>query len=640
MRGLICTFIVARGYFYYISESNSADNRSTDDGYKIMQTILFLFILLPLISGLLVFVLPKRARGVFALLVAIADFLIAVFLFNKELICAIPWAGFGMDLALRLNHFSGFIILAASFFSLLVVIYSLSFFKGRNNSNQFYMYLLVSLSFVNGAVLANNLIMLLFFWEGLLLTLFGMISMGGRTAFKTATKAFVIIAISDLCMMAGIALTGYLAKTLVISEINLPLGSLSSLAFILLIIGAISKAGSMPFHSWIPDAAEDAPLPFMAILPASLEKLLGIYFLTRICLEMFKLNPDSWLSIMLMIVGAVTIFLAVAMALVQKNYKKLLSYHAISQVGYMILGIGTAIPIGIVGGLFHMLNHALYKSCLFLTAGSVEKQVGTTDLEKLGGLIKKMPLTFIAFAVAALSISGVPPFNGFFSKELVYHAARERGIVFYIVAVAGAFLTAASFLKLGHAVFLGKPRQEHKDVKEAPVAMLVPMGILALTCVIFGIFNYLPLNNFIQPILGARLKGHSFAGASGDLVLVLITVAVLLGALIHHVIAVRLEGSALKAADHIHYAPGLSVFYRWAEKKYFDPYEVGIKIINKIVKIFWSIDRSIDWVYESLVTNLTSLFSRVIHKIQAGYYIIYVIWSLIGAVAVMSFVLR
>ncbi|MCX5668967.1 MAG: proton-conducting transporter membrane subunit [Candidatus Omnitrophica bacterium] len=640
MRSFICTLVATGWYFYCISESDSADNGATDDGHKIMQTILISFIFIPLIAGVLAFVLTKSVRGICALLAVIVNFLIAIFLFKKEAICTFPWAGFGMDFSLRLDHFSGFIILAAAFFSLLVVIYSLGFFKDKDNSSQFYAYLLVSLSFVNGALLANNLIILLFFWEGLLLTLFGMIAMGGRTAFKTATKAFVIVAISDLCLMAGIALTGYLAKTLMISEINLPLGSLGSLAFILLAIGAVSKAGSMPFHSWIPDAAQDAPLPFMAILPASLEKLLGIYFLSRICLEMFKLNPDSWLSIMLMIVGAITIFLAVMMALIQQNYKKLLSYHAISQVGYMILGIGTALPIGIVGGLFHMLNHALYKSCLFLTAGSVEKQVGTTDLEKLGGLIKKMPLTFVAFAVAALSISGVPPFNGFFSKELIYHAARDRGVIFYVIAVAGAFLTAASFLKLGHAVFLGKPRQEIKDVKEAPVSMLMPMGILALTCVIFGIFNYLPLNSFIQPILGERLKEYSLAGSSGDWVLVLITLAVLLGALAHHLIAVKISGNALKAADHIHYSGVFSVFYSWAEKKYFDPYAVGIKLINKIAKIFWSVDRAIDWVYASLITNITFAFSRVIHKIQAGYYIIYVVWSLVGAFAVMSFVLR
>ena len=140
----------------------------------------------------------------------------------------------------------------------------------------------------------------------------------------------------------------------------------------------------MPFHSWIPDAAIDADLPFMALFPAALEKLLGIYFLARISLEMFKLTPTSWISTLMMIIGSITIIFAVMMALIQKDYKRLLSYHAISQVGYMILGIGTAVPIGIVGGLFHMINHAMYKSGLFLTAGSIEKQTGTTDLKKLG----------------------------------------------------------------------------------------------------------------------------------------------------------------------------------------------------------------------------------------------------------------
>ena len=603
-----------------------------------IEKILALFILIPLAAGILNFVFPRRLRGFCALLITIINFLAAIYLFRKEAIFSIPWAGFGIEFALRLYHFSSFIILAAAFFSLLAVIYSLKFLKDKDSSKQFYQYLLISLSFVNGAVLANNLVLLLFFWEGLLLTLFGMIAIGGRGAFKTATKAFIIVGVSDLCMMAGIALTGYLAKTLVLSEISLPLNSLGALAFILLVIGAISKAGSMPFHTWIPDAATDAPLPFMAFLPASLEKLLGIYFLARISLDMFKLNPDSWLSTMLMTVGALTIFLAVMMALVQKNYKKLLSYHAISQVGYMVLGIGTALPIGIVGGLFHMINHALYKSCLFLTAGSVEKQAGTTDLEKLGGLIKKMPLTFISFAVAALSISGVPPFNGFFSKELVYHAARERGMVFYVVAVAGAFLTAASFLKLGHAVFLGKLRQEHKGVKEAPFAMLLPMGVLALICIIFGIFNYLPLNNLIQPILGAKLNGQSFSGLSGDRALVFITLAVLLGALIHHIIAVRVSGSALKAADHIHYSPVFSCCYRFAEEKYFDLYEVVRKIIHKLSRGLWRIDRAVDWIYNSLIADSAFAISRAISRAHSGYYVTYIIWSLIGAIFVLKFI--
>jgi NADH-quinone oxidoreductase subunit L len=144
------------------------------------------------------------------------------------------------------------------------------------------------------------------------------------------------------------------------------------------------------------------------------------------------------------------------MALIQKDMKRLLSYHAISQVGYMVLGIGTALPIGIVGGLFHMLNNAVYKSCLYMTAGSIEKQTGTTDLRKIGGLSKRMPFTAICFTICALSIAGVPPFNGFFSKELIFDAALESNVIFYIGALLGAFMTAVSFLKMGRAAFAGK----------------------------------------------------------------------------------------------------------------------------------------------------------------------------------------
>jgi formate hydrogenlyase subunit 3/multisubunit Na+/H+ antiporter MnhD subunit len=603
-----------------------------------MHTILVSLILMPLLGGMLLFVLPKRPRGICALAVAMVNFLSAALLFKKEATCTFPWAGFGIDFSLRLYHFSGFIILAAAFFGLLVVLYALNFLKGKDSSKQFYTYLLISLSFVNGAVLANNLIVLLFFWEGLLLTLFGLIAIGGKQAFKTATKAFVIVGISDLCMMAGIALTGYLAKTLVISNIHLPLDPLGSLAFLLLAIGAISKAGSMPFHTWIPDAAGDAPLPFMALFPASLEKLLGIYFLARITLDMFRLSGDSVLSSILMGVGAATIILAVMMALIQKDYKKLLSYHAISQVGYMVLGIGTALPAGIIGGLFHMINHALYKSCLFLTAGSVEKQAGTTDLARLGGLRARMPVTFFCFIVSAASISGMPPFNGFFSKELVYDAALERGMVFYLIAILGSFFTAASFLKLGHAAFIGKLPGEHKEVKEAPVSMCAPMILLASVCILFGVCNFLPLNNFIQPILGKDAGGRSFAGFPANRMLTFATLLVLLGAFVHHWLAAKKMGGGLKAADHIHGAPALSVVYRWAERKYFDPYEVGLKAVQRIAKTFWQLDRAVDWIYNSFITGMAYAVSRRIRKAHAGYYVIYVIWSLVGALLVMVFV--
>jgi len=480
---------------------------------------------------------------------------------------------------------------------------------------------------------------MLFFWEGTLLTLYGLIAIGGKDAFRTAIKAFIICGITDLCMMLGIGLTGYLAGTMNISAISLDLSPLASLAFILLVIGAISKGGSMPFHSWIPDAAVDAPLPFMAFLPAAVEKLLGIYFLSRICLDMFNLMPQSLLSTVLMTIGALTIILAVMMAMIQKDYKRLLSYHAISQVGYMILGIGTALPIGIVGGIFHMLNNAMYKCCLFLTGGSVEKQAGTTDLEKLGGLMRKMPITFACFAVAAVSISGVPPFNGFFSKEMVYDAALERGLIFYLAAAVGSFFTAISFLKLGHAAFAGKLSKENESVKESGWPMLAPMIVIAAACVIFGVFNAIPLNHLIQPILGDRLAGHSFAGFPTNWMLVLFTLIVLACAIFSHLMGVKSTGSGIKAVDYIHYAPILHKIYDLAEKRFFDPYEIGLKLLNIFARILYAIDRSINWISDNLSLRAAFGLSRQVRGWHNGNYALYLAWTMTGMFLLIMFLM-
>ncbi|MCX5666052.1 MAG: NADH-quinone oxidoreductase subunit L [Candidatus Omnitrophica bacterium] len=639
-----------------------------------MNNIMLLPILIPIAGAIAVFLQNRGQRPIsththiihgnralspilkeaIVLLAVLANLFIAVKLFGKNINYSVPWAGFGLEFVLRNYHFSSFIMSAVAIFGLLVTLYSTAFLRDKGYARLFYTYLLISIALANGAVLADNLILLLFFWEGLLLTLFGMIAIGNPNAYKTATKAFIIVGVSDLCMMSGMAIAGKLAGTLTISGISLSISGLGGLAFIFLVIGAIAKAGSMPFHSWIPDAAIDAPLPFMAILPAALEKLLGIYFLARISLDMFKTSPHSWASTFLMTVGAITIIFAVMMALIQKDYKKLLSYHAISQVGYMILGIGTFVPVGIIGGLFHMINHAMYKSCLFLTGGAVEKQAGTTDLEKLGGLAYKMPVTFVCFIIAAASISGVPPFNGFFSKELVYDGALERGWIFYAAAVLGSFLTAASFLKLGHAVYFGKNRDSAlfstgpntkigrcPYFSEAPIAMLIPMVIIALACILFGVWNYLPLKYLIQPILGEHLlEGRNFYGFPTNPMLVIVTILVLIAAVINHLYGVKRTGSALRAAEHIHYAPVLSKIYEKAETRYYDPYEIGRKLVKLFSRLMWGIDKAIDWIYNDMAPKSAYFITDRIRRLHDGNYKTYMVWSLAGAGIILIFFIR
>jgi formate hydrogenlyase subunit 3/multisubunit Na+/H+ antiporter MnhD subunit len=604
------------------------------------QQILLSFIIAPFLAGLLVLLISDKLSGLRNLLfvaAALANLYAAWRFLGRSDAFSAPWGGFGFRFALRVYPFSSYIILSAAGLGALVALYCTAFMQGRPAVRQFYCYFLAMLGFVNGAALADDLLVLLLFWEGMSLALFGMILVGGAGSFRTAIKALIIGGVADLCMMIGVALTVRLAQTGQISAIHLPLDGAGSAAFLLLMIGALAKGGAMPFHSWIPDAADDAPLPFMALVPAALEKLIGIYFLARISLDLFAMHHGSWVSTVLMTIGALTILLAVLMALVQKDYKRLLSFHAISQVGYMVLGIGTGTPAGIVGGLFHMINNALYKCGLFLTGGAVEKQAGTSDLRKLGGLGRQMPLTCLGFIIAALSISGVPPFNGFFSKELVYEGALERGVIFYAAAVIGSFLTAASFLKLGHAAFFGKAPNGLK-AKEAPLAMLIPILLIAGVCVLFGVYNELPIG-VIEKVLGqARLGGHHFAGMPEDDFLILMTVVVLLLALFNHLWGAKYNGSGLAAVDHIHYAPLLHGMYDRAERRVFDPYEVALRGVQVLAQAVWKIDRGVDWVYDVAVPSLTEAAAGWISRRHTGSYTRYLTWSLLGTAAVVMFI--
>jgi NADH:ubiquinone oxidoreductase subunit 5 (subunit L)/multisubunit Na+/H+ antiporter MnhA subunit len=605
------------------------------------QMLLLLLIIIPAIVGLVMLFIPTRTkypREALALVTASLLVLIAGSLWGKKLDLVIPWAGFGLDFQLRYYEFSQFIVAAVAGFSLLLSLYSVKFMAGRPQNNQFYGFLFISEAMALGATLANNLVLMLFFWEGLLITLYAMINLGHEKAYRTAMKTFIIVGLSDLCLMLGIAIAGAQANTLVMSEIHLTTAGINGIAFVLMMIGAMAKAGAMPFHTWIPDAAVDAPLPFMAFLPAALEKLLGIYLVARIALDFFTM--DLAMELFLMTIGAVTIVLAVMMALIQRDFKRLLSYHAISQVGYMILGIGTGVPVGVAGGLFHMINHAMYKCCLFLTSGSVERQAGTTDLRQLGGLRQKMPWTFVSFLVAAASISGVPPFNGFVSKEMVFEGALETGYpIFFYAAVIGAFFTLASFLKLGHASFFGKLEAKHETVTESHWTMIVPMAFLALGCILFGVIYRLPLDHLIKPSLTAGL-GHAIEEIHFEYHLgwlFWVTIGLIAAATLNHWIGVKLSGRGVGASEHIHHLPGLSQIYDLAEKHVFDPYVQGKVIFRWLALALFRIDRAIDWVYQGLAPALAGAITSI-RNIHNGLYANYLSWSVGGLLLILIYI--
>ncbi|MDD4980157.1 MAG: proton-conducting transporter membrane subunit [Candidatus Omnitrophica bacterium] len=442
------------------------------------------------------------------------------------------------------DSLNSFVVLAIGLFSVLTIIYSFGFMKGKQRLFQYYTYIILTAAASVLAVLSNHLALLLLFWGFLGLTLYLLVNMGDN-ASAIAKKTFIIVGGSDALMLLGIGIIYYLAGSMQMDMIKIrPDSGLAISAYLCIAVACFAKAGAMPFHSWIPDTAKDAPLPVVAYLPAALDKLLGIYLLARLSLNLFVMN--NGLNIFLMVIGAFTIVAAVMMALVQHNMKKLLGYHVVSQVGYMILGIGTGNPIGIAGGLFHMLNNAIYKSCLFFTSGNVEYRTKTSELDELGGLARAMPLTYISALVASLSISGIPPFNGFFSKWMIYQGIVEMFkssniyvfknllcMLCLIAAMLGSTLTLASFMKIIHAVFLGqspniKTFQHSNILTEVRWAMWLPCIILAGLCIIFGVFAVqLPMKYFILPVVGPVVFiGAWYAGLSMLLIVVALAIGI------------------------------------------------------------------------------------------------------------------
>lgn len=618
------------------------------------QFLLLLPIVLPALAGASCLILGKRfakenALAFLAIMAANLGLVTALFLYRKDLGVAevsLGPAAWSFALTFQVDSLSAFITLAAAVLGLLLAIYTAQFMEGKPSASTFFAFFLFTIAGINGAVLADHLITLLFFWEGMMISLFMMIALGGKKSYRTAAKAFFINGVTDLCLMGGIGLVLFQAKTLTISEVHLTTNGLGGLAFVLLMIGATSKAGSMPFHSWIPDAADDAPLPFMALMPGAMEKLVGIYFLARVSLQMFTIG-EGWAGTLLMTVGSVTILLAVLMALVQKDFKRLLSFHAISQVGYMILGIGTGTALGIVGGLFHMVNNAMYKSTLFLTGGAVEQQAGTTDLKKISGLAAKMPITWLCFAVAAFSISGFPFTNGFYSKEMVYDGALERGWIFYAAAAIGSFFTAASFLKLGHAAFKGVFKAPKAEVKEAPLALLVPMVIIAAACLLFGLGNIIPINGLIVPAVSGVPEVQKFLAEGNHFWSIIphpywvvgVTCVTLALAWLNHRYGVKKTGTGLGAVDHIHYAPVAHQLYDAAERRWFDPYVIALRILDVVAYVGYSIDRGIDFLTDKAAATLTYSASTGVRQAHTGSHAIYLAWSVAGGMAVLFYLL-
>jgi formate hydrogenlyase subunit 3/multisubunit Na+/H+ antiporter MnhD subunit len=473
---------------------------------------MILVILIPVFAALLGFVF-YRLRNEFSFIGTVLTLYMAfrIFLATRTNIIGYDLFNiFGINLSLYADAFTGFLLLALAFFGLCLVLYSFRYIRSLmpKQQNLYHFYLIATLAGANGLVLAKNLFLILLFLGFLVLTSYGMLMLSKIDTKRGARKVLFIVSIPYLIMVLGTILlhrqTG-LNDIIAVHKISLN-EPINLIIFILLLIGILAKIGVIPFHYWIPTVAPELPASTFACVPVITNNLLGIYLFTRISLFLFDLASSPVMMYVLMAIGALTILIAVIIALRQTNLIRRLSFFSISQVGYIILGIGTAMPVAVAGGLFHMINNVIILSALVLAAGSVVFRTKTQELNNLGGLATKMPVTFIAFLVTALAISGIPPLNGFFSQWMIFQGLLSLNnigsFIFLIIAVLGSILTLMAFLRITQSIFLGsRPHQFDRTIEVGFSMNLVPI-MLAILCIIFGIFaQKVPLNLFVLPSL-------------------------------------------------------------------------------------------------------------------------------------------
>lgn len=424
----------------------------------------------------------------------------------------VRWFGDAVNIRIALDGFSLFMLMAIQLVSLCVALYSINYMEHYGAKANYHALLLVMVAGMNGLVLSQDLFSVYIFLEVAAVASYALVAYGLEAeeleaSFKylmlsVVASAAVLVSIAILYGMTGALGFDEVAAGLRLLDANVVVG----VAAALFLMGFGLKAALMPFHAWLPDAHPSAPAPISAILSGLLIKVSGVYAITRIFFHVLGMTPA--LSQILMWLAAVSIVLAAFLALGQTDMKRMLAYSSISQVGYVVLGIGLGTPLGVAGGLFHLFNHALAKSLLFFTSGSVQQATGTRNLNEMGGLAKRMPWTAGTNLVGSLSIAGVPPLGGFWSKLVIIIALVQSGeAALAVIAVLASVLTLWYYLILQRKAFFGKLAEQWARVKEAPFWMTAASVILAVLVIGVGLWFATIFSSWIQPAAETLTRG-------------------------------------------------------------------------------------------------------------------------------------
>lgn len=359
---------------------------------------------------------------------------------------------------------------------------------------------------MNGVVLCADLFSIYVFIEIAAVSSFILIASDkNRAGFEGAFKYFILSATASIAILTGVALLLLVSGSTRFSEVALVLRSAGGQPFVLLALalftgGLFIKSGLIPFHGWVPDAYSSAPSAVSVLLAGIVTKATGVYVLLRLVMDVLGFSVA--LRDIMMLVGALTLAGAALAALVQTNFKRMLAYSSISQVGYIILSFGIGTSLGIAGAVFHLFNHAVFKSLLFVNAAAVEKKNGTCDMNEMGGLAARMPMTGFTSVVGLLSTAGVPPLAGFWSKLVMVLALWQAGYYVYAtIAVLFSLVTLAYFLVMQRKVFFGLLRPNCEKASEA-FELALPTILLAAITIAVGLLIPFIKGTFLLPLTG------------------------------------------------------------------------------------------------------------------------------------------
>src|SRR5216110_682840 len=448
-------------------------------------------LLLPLVSAIAITLFTHRSRALSSFIsigAVLGSFVCSCLIFTRQGISArefnwIDFVGvFRVPFGFVLDNLSKTMLVLVSGVGSLIHIYSLGYMRNDEGKSRYFAALSLFMFAMLGIVLANNFVMLFIFWKLVGFTSYVLIGhwFERDAAAEAAKKAFLTTRIGDFGFMIGILMVWMATGSVVFDDIVAHLSKITSnpgyltIAALLIFCGAVGKSAQFPLHVWLPDAME-GPTPVSALIHAATMVAAGVYLLVRVA---FLIQASQTALLVIAWIGAITALLGALMATQQSDIKRILAYSTISQLGYMIMAVGLASN---EAAMFHLFTHAFFKALLFLAAGSIIVSLHhEQNIWQMGGLARKLPITFITFVVGALALIGCPPFSGFFSKDAILAVAYERSTPIFILALFTAFLTAFYVIRLLVIVFFGQARSESaREGRESPPVMTVPLIVLA-----------------------------------------------------------------------------------------------------------------------------------------------------------------